>query len=440
MKAPIPDNEQARLAALYQYQILDTVAEVLFDDFTHLASQICGMPIALISLIDHDRQWFKSKLGLESSETPRDQAFCAHAILNPDQPLIVEDATADVRFADNPLVTGDTNIRFYGGFPLVTPDDFAIGTLCVIDQKPRTLMPEQEAALKMLSRQVISQLELRLKLQEIEERTKDLEQANGIINCLNEKLAAENIRMGAELSVAQKIQMMILPKVGELELIPELDVAAYMEPAAEVGGDYYDVIYHDGRVKIAIGDVTGHGLSSGIIMLMAQTAVRTLIGAGETNPVKFLGAVNQTLYDNAHRMDSCKNMTLTILEYANQTLRVSGQHEEIIIVRRDGSLERLDTMDLGFPLGLELDIDAFIGEAVIDLQPDDLVLLYTDGIPEATNSENQFYGLERMCAIAQKYHHLSATDVCKAVIKDVMHFIGQQKIYDDITLIILKQR
>lgn len=157
---PLPDNEIARLDALYQYKILDTPPEKVFDDFTFLAAQICCTPIALISLLDGNRQWFKSKVGLTVSETSRDVAFCAYAILH-SQPLLVRNALEDPRFSTNPLVTSDPNIRFYVGAPLITPEGFKIGTLCVIDMVPRELTLEQVEALNVLSGQVIAQLELR---------------------------------------------------------------------------------------------------------------------------------------------------------------------------------------------------------------------------------------------------------------------------------------
>ncbi len=160
MKPPLPEGEASRLAALRRYDILDTEAEEAFDNLTHLASQICQTPIALVSLIDADRQWIKSTVGLTLSETARDVAFCAYAILQPDL-LVVPDALADKRFAKNPLVTSDPCIRFYAGAPLITAEGEALGTLCVLDRVPRDLTEVQRAALQILSRQVMTHLEIR---------------------------------------------------------------------------------------------------------------------------------------------------------------------------------------------------------------------------------------------------------------------------------------
>lgn len=159
--AELPPDETGRLDALAAYQILDTLPERVFDDFVFLASHICRTPIALVSLVAKDRQWFKAKVGLDTSETPRTQAFCAHALLTPNEPFVVDDALKDPRFAKNPLVVGAPHIRFYAGVPLVTPDGHAVGTLCAIDSAPRTLDPEQARALEALSRGVVVQLELR---------------------------------------------------------------------------------------------------------------------------------------------------------------------------------------------------------------------------------------------------------------------------------------
>jgi diguanylate cyclase (GGDEF)-like protein len=183
MRAELPKNEPERLEALRRYAILDTAPEQAYDDLTRLAAFIAGTPVALISLIDEQRQWFKSRVGLDVSETPRDQAFCAHAILEPEQTLVVRDATQDKRFVDNPLVTGGPGIRFYMGTPLLTPDRQPLGTLCVIDHRPREMEPERVETLEILSRQVAAQFELRriaAELQnEIANRDVYLEQLQG---------------------------------------------------------------------------------------------------------------------------------------------------------------------------------------------------------------------------------------------------------------------
>ena len=166
MAVPIPINEPDRLEALKRYRVLDSGSERAFDDIVELASFICGVPIALISLLDEERQWFKAKVGLEVAETPRSQAFCAHTILGSNS-MVVEDARQDSRFASNPLVTGAPHIRFYAGTPLMTPDGQALGSLCIIDRFPRKLSGDQRNALEALGRQVSLLLEFRRTSQEL---------------------------------------------------------------------------------------------------------------------------------------------------------------------------------------------------------------------------------------------------------------------------------
>ncbi len=153
--------EEHRLADLLQLEILDSLPEQAYDDLTRIATGICGTPIGAVTLIDTDRQWFKSKQGIDADETTRDVAFCAHALLTPNDIFVVQDATTDPRFADNPAVTGDPNVRFYAGAPLVLSNGNALGALCVVDTKPRQLEPFQYEALRCLSRQVVALLELR---------------------------------------------------------------------------------------------------------------------------------------------------------------------------------------------------------------------------------------------------------------------------------------
>lgn len=276
--------------------------------------------------------------------------------------------------------------------------------------------------------------------QKVEERTAQLAQANTEILKLNERLKEDNLRMSAELDITRELQQMILPKESELQQIPGLDIAGFMEPATEVGGDYYDVLNQHGRVKIGIGDVTGHGLESGVVMIMAQTAVRALLANNETDPVRFLSAVNQTIYGNVQRMNAEKMLSLALLDYQDGTVRISGQHEEVILIRADGSLELIDTMELGFPIGLESDVADFISELEIVLNPGDGIVLYTDGITEAENPEKELYGLERLCDVVRQNYNLSATEMQQNIIADVRRYIGTQEVFDDITLVVLKQK
>jgi len=181
MSAPIPKNEASRQQTLDRYAILGSLPEQELDDITELASFICDTPISLISLVDKDRQWFKSRVGLDAEQTHRSESFCAHILAN-NQTLIVQDTLEDERFAENPLVSGDPGIRFYAGAPLVAPNGHILGSLCVIDTKPRSLSARQVNALESLSRQVMTVFESRLGLIEHQRTSSALMQS--------EKLAA----------------------------------------------------------------------------------------------------------------------------------------------------------------------------------------------------------------------------------------------------------
>jgi len=178
---PLPENEADRLAALQSYNIFDTAEEKDFDQLTSLASAICGVPIALITFIDEKRQWFKSHWGTDITENLRELSFCTHAIASDDEIMIVSDARMDDRFADNPMVTGPTQVRFYAGVPLVNEDGYALGTLCVIDQQVQTLTPLQIEALKVMGKQVVDKLELKRKVLHLEKANQELLNANVLI-------------------------------------------------------------------------------------------------------------------------------------------------------------------------------------------------------------------------------------------------------------------
>ncbi len=265
------------------------------------------------------------------------------------------------------------------------------------------------------------------------------------------KIKEENIRMKAELDVARRLQQMLLPLESELNQITGLEIAGFMEPAKEIGGDYYDVIQHHGRVLFGIGDVTGHGLESGMLMLMTQAAVRTLLEnekAGKTELVSFLNSINGMIYKNVReRMKAGnKNLTLSLLEYqpgaqgkTGNILRVSGRHEEIIVVR-NGNLERIDTSKLGFWIGFLDNISKHVMQTEVVLNSGDVVVLYTDGIIEAANLENEEYGIERLCGVVKQHWQKPVKEIRQIISDDVRQHIGQQKVFDDMTLLLLKQK
>jgi serine phosphatase RsbU (regulator of sigma subunit) len=273
----------------------------------------------------------------------------------------------------------------------------------------------------------------------VAQRTKELAEANAEVQELNKRLQTENSRLSTELDIARQLQQMILPNTSELENLADLDIACTMVSATEVGGDYYDVIRTGDRILISIGDVTGHGIESGVMAIMAQTAIQTLVQTQTTDPINLHCALNQVLYGNIQRMQSDKSMTLALLDYGSGKLSVSGQHESILVVRHNGELQEIDTMDLGFPLALEADITPFVAVSELVLHSGDVVLLYTDGITEAENPFKERYGIERLKQVLQLSYLSSASQILKAIMDDLMQFINQRAILDDCTLVVLKK-
>ncbi len=300
--------------------------------------------------------------------------------------------------------------------------------------------PQEGTIYDILRGQISSSLQGALLVQQVREHVHELAAAYKEIRILNNQLKEENLRMSAELDISRRLQQMMLPPPEELQQIEGLEIVGFMKPADEVGGDYYDVLKENGAIHIGIGDITGHGLESGVLMLMTQTAIRTLIEHGETDPIAFLSTLNRVILKNAQRMHTDKTLTLAFVKYQHGYLKLIGQHEEMIVVRNNGQVERVDTIDLGFPLGLVDNIAEWVHEATVTLQPGDGVVLYTDGITEAENLEKALYGIERLCEVVSRHWGSSAEDIKQAVIDDVIQHIGKQKVYDDLTLIVLRQK
>lgn len=268
LAAPVPDNEVERLEALHRYQVLDTVPEQDYEDLVALAATICQSPMASLTLVDSERQWFKAVVGISVRETCREDSFCAHAILD-SEVFQVEDAASDDRFAGNPFVTGDPGIRFYAGAPLITPDGLALGTLCVVDTSPRCLSPEQVQALAALSRQAVSLLELR------RQRLVDAERLAGLGSAQEGlRRRSEYLKLLAEVAVA-------VNRSG--------DLAAALQPALELVSRCmgwpiaHAVVVSQGRPKEAPVPVW-HAEDPAHHALLRSITAHTRVGLGESLP------------------------------------------------------------------------------------------------------------------------------------------------------------
>ena len=258
------------------------------------------------------------------------------------------------------------------------------------------------------------------------------------IERLNKQLKQENSRMSAELEITQRLQQMMLPREQELRGLDDLDISGSLQPATEVGGDYYDVTPTEDGVFFSIGDVTGHGLESGVIAIMVQAAVRTLLTAGVRDSQRFFEILNRVVYDNVRRMGCDRNLTFGLVRYRDRQVRISGQHEEILVIRRDGAAERHDTLDLGFPLGLKEDISGLVGETQVALDSGDVMVAYTDGITEAVDPLGIAYGLQRLAEAVRVSHQMPAEQIREAVLADVRGHIGGGPLLDDISLLVVK--
>lgn len=255
-----------------------------------------------------------------------------------------------------------------------------------------------------------------------------------------ERLRDESLRLQAEVNIARKIQTMVLPSAEEIGAVDSLEISCMMITADEVGGDYYDIIKVDDTVTIGIGDVTGHGLSSGIIMLMAETVIRTLAEMKVHDPAHFINVVNRVLYSNIKRIHEDRNMTLALISYRDGRCVVTGQHESIIVVRSSGLIDVYDTMDLGFYVGLMPDISAQVGQMEIRLNPGDLMVLYSDGITEAENPSGEQFGLDNIGKSVKRYAELPTDKILGKFMRDLYNFMGETVIQDDISLVVIRQK
>jgi sigma-B regulation protein RsbU (phosphoserine phosphatase) len=269
------------------------------------------------------------------------------------------------------------------------------------------------------------------------------EQADLISNKEKQAILEENMRLSLELDVARQIQAMVLPTKQELQEMNDLDIAARMDPANEVGGDYYDVIPHkDGTVYIGIGDVTDHGLASGVVMLMTQSAFFTALQSEDHSLRKCLTSINTVLFSNIrNRMNDVRNLTLSFLSYKNGVIKLSGQHENVIHYKASSkTAEVIDTVDLGMMVGLTESIEEFIQEKEIILSKGDYILLYTDGATEAENKSKTQYSLKSLKeSLTRNISLNSPQSIIDKMYEELYMFMDGMPLYDDITLVLIKR-
>ncbi len=374
--APVPVDEEERLAALRSYEVLDTLAEDQFDALTHLAASTCGTPVALISLIDRDRQWFKSAVGLEGiSQTPRDEAFCAHAILG-DQVFQVADARQDVRFADNPLVTGPLQMRFYAGMPLITPAGQALGTLCVLGRTARELSQDQEGTLRQLAALAMNLLESR-RLRKEAERLQ--------------------VNLSEELSVARQVMARL---VGQNAL--QQDHLRYrILPAGRFSGDVVaGARSPEGRLHMLLGDVTGHGLGSGLYLIPAMEAFYRLAEKGFTLPMiaRELNRKLKGLLPVGHFMAAA----IAVVDEPGRSVSLwNGGSPPVLFISAAGDLQfsaPAKHLALGILADAEFDdsVQSFTWEGPGQLW------MYSDGLVEAENTKGEPLGAEAVLTVLQR--------------------------------------
>lgn len=345
---PLADNELQRLIALKNFKILDTVAEEIFDDFTQLASQICGTPIALISLIDENRQWFKSRVGLAATETPREISFCGHAILGREL-FEVENALQDERFFDNPLVTGNPGIRFYAGMPLMTADGYALGTLCVTDTIPRQLTAAQRTALQMLSRQVVSQIEYHLTLMQMAALNQELAQSAAFYDTMLRSAKQSIISIGSDgliSSFSAGAESMLgyaaLELVGQKTPLILHDADEVRQRAAELGLDLDQSEASQLEVFVSQARITGSETrewsyirQDGSRLAVSLTVSAMYDRAGVLTG--FLGVASDITLDKKTQQ-SLADMT-DILQHTGEIAKVGGWELDLVTMQLNWSRE-----------------------------------------------------------------------------------------------------
>ncbi|MEA3075555.1 MAG: phosphoserine phosphatase RsbU/P [Actinomycetota bacterium] len=419
----IPVNEPERLAAVRRYDVLDTPPDGAFERITALASRLLDVPIAIVSIVDRDRIWFKSHHGLDVEQIDREPGLCASAILH-DGPWLVADAASDPRTLANPLVAGDFGLRFYAGVPLTTHDGFNLGTLCVIDHEPRAITDDEVATLSDLATLVMDELELRLSAR----TTVGLE---------------AELRRQAE-SIARTLQESLLPP--ELPSVPSLDLAAryHVAYADQVGGDFYDVIpssHSDGDgCALVIGDACGKGTRAAALTGTARWTLRT-VALRDWTPSDALARLNDVLvraHDNPERFVTVALASVVPaaggVGGVDVTLALGGHPQPLVLRAADGAVEAIGVTS---PI-VGWRADTSFVDSVAHLDAGDVLVLFTDGMLEAVAGHGESDDL-RVREVLRPLAGRSAAEVADAL--DVALGVdGSSPMRDDAAFLVARVR
>lgn len=361
----IPENEHERLQAVYRYQILDTPPDGTFDRVAALAARYFDVPIATVSIVDHDRVWFKATQGLDMGEIGRDPGLCASVICQ-DSPYVVTDALSDPRTLDNPLVRGELGLRFYAAAPIVTVDGYNLGTVNVMDQHPRSVTSAELAMLADLAGVVADEMELRLATRQAVERER------------SERVQAERL--------IDVLQQRLLPQ--EAPAVPGLEIATHYRPVSpwlDAGGDFYDVFdLDDGHWALAIGDVCGKGPEAAAVTGEIRHMLRALARMA-SRPSEVLSRLNDVLVREeldptapGERFCTACYARVDVVPSPIEVTVCCAGHPLPLVRRADGRVEQI-----GQPGQLLGPLDQVeLTEETVGLAPGELLLLYTDGAVE----------------------------------------------------------
>ncbi|NOQ74054.1 MAG: SpoIIE family protein phosphatase [Crocinitomix sp.] len=425
IKPAIPADEIERQEELNSYSILDTLPEQEYDEITFLASELCNTPISLISLIDDSRQWFKSHHGLGTTETPREQAFCAHVINDKHNPMIVEDSREDVRFVDNPLVTDNPNIIFYAGIPLVTSNGFPLGSLCVIDNKPNVLKESQIKALQALSNQLMKLLELRKNKFEIE--------AQKLIVDLKNREITDSI------AYAKRLQTAILPSNLSINNAFKNNFVLHL-PKDIVAGDFYWLEQKGDKILFAVADCTGHGVPGAFVSVVCHSALNRAVREFQLEKpsdilAKVTDLVIETFEKSEEDVKDGMDIALCALDLKNNTLEYAGANNSLYYIRENELMEIKATKQ---PVGNYYARSAFKNHT-LQIKPSDVFYLFTDGYPDQFGGERgKKFKYKNFKNLLFKIHQNKLSDQRNSLLSEFDNWKGDNEQVDDVCILGIK--